>query len=61
VTEVEISPDGRIVYSGSWDGLMRGFLLDVDELVKLAESRLTRSFTEEECQTYLHLERCPEN
>jgi hypothetical protein len=40
---------------------MRGFLLDVDELVKLAESRLTRSFTEEECQTYLHLERCPEN
>jgi WD40 repeat protein/uncharacterized membrane protein len=61
VTEVEISPDGKIVYSGSWDGLMRGFLLEVDELVELAESRLTRAFTEEECQTYLHLDRCPEN
>ena len=40
---------------------MRDFLLDVYEMVELAESRLTRSFTEEECQTYLHLERCLED
>jgi WD40 repeat protein/serine/threonine protein kinase/DNA-binding XRE family transcriptional regulator len=60
VAEVEISPDGKIVYTGSHGGLLRGFLVDVDELVQLAESRLTRSFTQEECQTYLHLDQCPE-
>jgi WD40 repeat protein len=60
VTDVAISPDGKIAYTLCWDGLLRSFLLDVDELVTLAESRLTRTLTLEECQTYLHLESCPE-
>ncbi|MGD2159139.1 MAG: hypothetical protein PVG32_19835, partial [Anaerolineales bacterium] len=60
VTDVEISPDGEIVYTSCWDGLMRAFILDVDELIELAESRVTRSLTEEECQTFLHLDQCPE-
>jgi DNA-binding SARP family transcriptional activator/WD40 repeat protein len=33
--------------------------LDVDELLRIAHSRLTRGFTQEECSTYLHVERCP--
>jgi WD40 repeat protein len=59
VTDVEISPDGKIAYTSCWDGMLRGFLVDVDELISLAESRITRGFTEEECQTYLHLDQCP--
>ena len=53
VTEVEISPDGKIAYTGYWDGLLRAFVLDFDSLVELAESRLTRSLTQEECQQTL--------
>ncbi len=60
VTVVEISPDGKYVYSTCWGGLLHGFVLDVDELLALAESRVSRSLTDEECQTYLHLEACPE-
>ncbi|HUG08003.1 MAG TPA: BTAD domain-containing putative transcriptional regulator [Acidimicrobiia bacterium] len=33
--------------------------IDVDELVDIARSRVTRGFTTEECQTYLHLDACP--
>jgi hypothetical protein len=33
--------------------------LDVDELLRIAHSRLTRGFTTEECRTYLHVDRCP--
>jgi WD40 repeat protein len=60
VTDVVISPDGKIVYTGAWDGMLRAFVLDVDDLIELAESRVTRSLTEEECRTYLHVDQCPE-
>jgi WD40 repeat protein/DNA-binding SARP family transcriptional activator/tRNA A-37 threonylcarbamoyl transferase component Bud32 len=33
--------------------------LDVDELLRIARSRLTRGFTQEECRTYLHVDSCP--
>ena len=33
--------------------------LDVDELLRIAHSRLTRGFTQEECRIYLHVDRCP--
>ena len=33
--------------------------IDVDELLRIARSRLTRPLTEEECQTYLHVDVCP--
>jgi WD40 repeat protein len=33
--------------------------LDVDELLRIARSRLTRAFTQEECRTYLHVDTCP--
>lgn len=38
---------------------VRVYLLQLDDLVALAKSRLTRSLTIEECQQYLHMEQCP--
>lgn len=54
------SPDGKSVATGSFqDGTVRVYMLDIDDLVKLARLRLTRSFTLEECQKYLHQSTCP--
>jgi WD40 repeat protein len=33
--------------------------VDVDELLEIARSRVTRDLTDEECQTYLHVDACP--
>jgi WD40 repeat protein len=41
------------------DGLVRVFLTRIDDLLALANSRVTRSLSEPECQKFLHLERCP--
>ncbi|MFO7537016.1 MAG: protein kinase, partial [Chloroflexota bacterium] len=59
VWDVAFSPDGKRLASASWDGTARVFLLDLDEVVELARSRLTRWFTPDECQRYLHTETCP--
>lgn len=37
---------------------MRIWALDLDELVEIAQNRLTRTFTDDECGHYLHAERC---
>ena len=60
VTETEISPDGKMVYTVCWNGWLRAILLEVDELIELARFRVTRSLTTEECQKYLHVEECPQ-
>jgi WD40 repeat protein len=57
---VEFTADGeQIVTAGGQSGYMRFLVLSVDELVDLAESRLTRALTDEECQEYLHMDSCP--
>jgi WD40 repeat protein/DNA-binding SARP family transcriptional activator len=54
------SPDGRIVFAGSYFGeKIRLYALPVENLVSLASSRLTRWWTQEECRIYLHAETCP--
>lgn len=40
-------------------GMTRLFLLNIEDLLKLAHSRVTRSFTPAECRKYLHMEQCP--
>jgi tetratricopeptide (TPR) repeat protein len=41
------------------DGVARVYTLQVEELIKLALSSLTRSFTEDECRKHLHTELYP--
>ncbi len=43
----------------STDGVVRIFLLQIDELLALAQSRVTRLLTTGECQKYLHVDQCP--
>jgi len=57
---VSFSADGKYIATGSFqDGTIRLYLLDITKVAALAQSRLTRSLTLEECQKYLHLVACP--
>jgi WD40 repeat protein len=63
-TNLAFSPDGKILlasvdYSNAGDFDTRIFLLDSQDLVALAKTRVTRTLTPEECQKYLHVEQCP--
>jgi len=55
---VAFSPVGKRLAVGGRLGVYV-LVLPIDELVALAESRLTRTLTTEECQKYLHVESCP--
>jgi WD40 repeat protein len=59
VNGLAFSPDGTRLASSSLDGTTRVYTLDVDELVALAHSRLTRWFRPAECRQYLHTDTCP--
>jgi WD40 repeat protein len=61
VTRVVFSPQGTDLATAGFDGQVRIWILDLDELMTLAESRLTRDLTQEECQKFLHLDTCPES
>jgi WD40 repeat protein len=55
---VAISPDGSKLATAGAHGLWI-YLLRLDDLIALAKRRATRSFTEEECLQYLHMNQCP--
>jgi len=59
VSDVEFSPDGKKLYASVRDGTTRVYFLVVDDLIAFAQNRLTRTFTESECQQYLHSDTCP--
>jgi WD40 repeat protein len=54
LTDVSFSPDSRRLAIGGFEGLVRVYGLDLQETIDLALNRLTRWFTEQECQRYLH-------
>jgi WD40 repeat protein len=62
---INFTPDGRHVTAGVFESVglaqltVRMYTLDLDELVALARTRVTRALTLQECQEFLHAETCP--
>ena len=56
---IAFSPDGFRLATGSRDGTVRIYALRLEDLIKIAQSRVTRSLTISECQKYLHQDACP--
>lgn len=59
ISDLAYSPDGRYLAAVSPGGFVTVFMLDVDELVGEAQERLTRWWTEAECNQYLEPGECP--
>jgi WD40 repeat protein len=58
VAGLAFSPDGARLATGSRAGTVLVYALRLEDLIKIAQSRLTRSLTIEECQKYLHMDAC---
>nr|WP_274387930.1 hypothetical protein [Salsipaludibacter albus] len=58
IWSLDFDDEGDRLVSGG-DGMTRVWALDLDDLVGIAQSRLTRSLTDDECRQYLHVEACP--
>ena len=56
---VSFSPDGNHLATAGADGTIRTYELQLDALVDIAYSRITRLLTDDECRKYLHLNSCP--
>lgn len=59
LTDIAYSPDGRYLAAIGQEGFVTVYMLDIDELVAEAASRLTRWWSESECLQYLQTEECP--
>jgi WD40 repeat protein len=61
MNSLDVRADGRQLVVGGEDGTVRLYTLEAAELLALAEQRLTRAFSDEECRRYfLSLEACRE-
>jgi hypothetical protein len=58
VDSVAFSPDGRQLIVRT-DQAIRTFALSIDDLTAVVQSRLSRWWTLEECQRFLHVDQCP--
>jgi WD domain, G-beta repeat len=57
---VAFNPAAPRLAVSSQDGKVYIYTLDVDELITIARKSVSRSLTAEECQIYLHQDRCPQ-
>ncbi|TAH50753.1 MAG: hypothetical protein EYC68_13030 [Chloroflexota bacterium] len=61
VSQMTFADDGkRLVTSLMFGDRTHIYLTNVQDLYALAQSRVTRTLTAEECQQYLHVEQCPQ-
>jgi WD40 repeat protein len=59
VAAVAFSPDGTRLATAEGDGTIQIHVLDLEQLLGLARTRLTRRFTPSECQRYFQTGTCP--
>ena len=55
---MKFTPDGNTLLYMDATGTLHRFFMDTDRLERLAEQRLTRGLTAEECSTYLGSSEC---
>ncbi len=56
---IRFTQDAQHLLVWNEDGNFYGYILDIDKLMDLAQTRLTRTWTQEECEQFLHTEVCP--
>jgi len=56
---VAFSPDGKTLATAGADGTIRIYALHLEDLIEIAESRLTRSLSPQECEKFIHTAACP--
>lgn len=59
VLSVAWSPDGKFLASSGENEPIQIYAIDLGELVSIANKRVTRPFTSEECMRYSSTEKCP--
>ena len=60
VYRLAFSPDGTKLASTGRNPTARVYALNIEDLVTIAQSQVTRSLTTEECRKYLHTDACPD-
>lgn len=59
VASVRFTPDGKRFITADLEGVVQVYALDMDDLLNLARSRVTRALTPAECRRYFRTETCP--
>lgn len=59
VNGIAFTPDGKRLATTGGDGTVRVYALPLEDIVAIAKSRVTRALTTDECQKFLHADRCP--
>jgi WD40 repeat protein len=59
VTKLAFNPDGRQLTAATAKGDALVYALTMDDLIRAARGRVTRSLTPGECRQFLHRDDCP--